>query len=297
MLHLSNDKNPDGSYSTGYVLERNQIDVSLDTLSDCLEIKPNENYWAEIVGLEKIDLNQINGFPEDLINPVKRLRTRYWIPKGFHDEFRNKFAITGISEKHFDDLLYIVHYHDHHHLKHTFRGSETEHAAAINQMLDFVDLIQTDRFHPTKLTFQGALLEGLVQKEDEIPEEYSFSIKQSDVLRHLLVEFRNWAKSRQYKAMFTKYEDVLDSARKDLQVKQDARYSVFRWLDRYLKDHKLARSVNDRNMKIGVLLSIYPDLIAINPLIEQEEIDEKKRIQRTKAEAAKLVGKILQRNS
>lgn len=295
MLHLPNDKNPDGSYSTGYVLERNQIDVSLNTLSDCLEIKPNENYWAEIVGLEKIDLNQINGFPEDLINPVRRLRTRYWIPKGFHDEFRNKFAITGISEKHFDDLLYIVHYHDHHHLRHKFRSSETEHADAIKQMLDFVDVIETDRFSPTKLTFKGALLEGLVQKEDEVPEECSFSIKQSDVLRHLLVEFRKWAKSHQYKAMFTKYENVLDSARKDLKVKQDARYSVFRWLDRYLKDHKLARSVNDQNMKIGVLLSIYPDLIAINPLIEQEENSQKRINQRTKEEAAKKAGLIRKR--
>jgi hypothetical protein len=297
MLHLPNDKNPDGSYSTGYVLERNQIDVSLDTLSDCLEIKPNENYWAEIVGLEKVDLNQINGFPEDLIIPVKRLRTRYWVPKQFYHDFEDRFSLVDIPKKHFDNLLYIVHYHEHYFLKHMFRSSETEHVAAIKQMLGFVEIIQIDRFHPTKLTFQGALFDGLVPKENEVPEEYSFSIKQPDVLRHLLVDFRHWTKSHQYKAMFTKYENVLDSARKDLKVKQDARYSVFRWLDRYLREYKVARSTNDRHMKIGILLSIYPDLITFNPLIEQEEVDEKKRIQRTKAEAARLVGKILQRNS
>jgi hypothetical protein len=292
MIFDPEDIDKDGNARYGYMLNHNQMGLDLNSLVDAIELKPiNEAYWAQKVGVTKVDFAEFDRVPIPFRSSIKLLRTLYWVPKDVHQKFMTVFSKTGIPTEHFDDLLLVVHYQELYQLN--FRSSEIDHAAAIKEMLAFVDTIQNEIFQPSKLQITGKSQTKLHPKE--FSKERTFTFSEQNVLKLLLLEFKQWVNnSKSYDTLFTRYEPVLDSARRPKEVKDEKRYSVFNWLYDYLMDHDLANVPHQACLMVGLLLSVYPDLIPAYPHTKHE-LTEEDREKWYKKEVANYVRNLLKR--
>ena len=146
-----------GDSTVGYLLHHNRESVQLQNLYEwvkllphdelgelkvdlLVKIDPDEAYWRDRLGVYSVDLTAVSPLPKDLHEMYETLAHNYWIPSWHYRQYRPLLKKAEIPEKHWDDLMLVIHYYKMYRL--TILSSEAEHNKAIQEMLRFVDALE-----------------------------------------------------------------------------------------------------------------------------------------------------------